>query len=269
MRTKLGIGLIGIVTLATALASGRASAEPNVPERFIDPNNRHLRIDVQDSSIDEVLQAIARLSGVKVVMHGKARYRTVSGELRWVSIEEGLRKLVPEANMVFIYAGPANEVALKEIHYYPESTSSSDTFADVDIPGLTPEARARLARMIERQTAAAAETPAAVPAAQVKPAAQGTPALTPVTNPPSAEQVTTRTWTDDAIGPLAYALLRDPSPRVREAAALALRAIGDASTLSALRAALSDSSSWVRDVAADAISAMEPAAAQASPPSQR
>jgi len=251
-----------------------------------------LTVDLRDAPLAEVLRAIGERAGLKVAIDGEAS-SLVTESFAGVPLEEGIKRLVGDASLVFKYAaspGDASAVALSEVWIYVRSPGDQEvTGADVneqpDVATsenwvnqalLRPEPVARLdaVRELARQPEEATvgvlgqilsgdEDPivrreAAAALGRVG-GAEAAAALTPALSDKEpavrmqAVRAIGRIGDDGGAQALGAVLSGDPDPLVRRLAVRALSAQGIAVSRAALEAATSDPNESVRREAASAL----------------
>ena len=291
MRTVL---TLGILVAALVLVGERQVLANSDGTSAIHVNIQRglLTVDLRDAPLAEVLRAIGERAGLKVAIDGEAS-SLVTESFAGVPLEEGIKRLVGDASLVFKYAaspGDASAVALSEVWIYVRSPGDQEvTGADVneqpDVATsenwvnqalLRPEPVARLdaVRELARQPEEATvgvlgqilsgdEDPivrreAAAALGRVG-GAEAAAALTPALSDKEpavrmqAVRAIGRIGDDGGAQALGAVLSGDPDPLVRRLAVRALSAQGIAVSRAALEAATSDPNESVRREAASAL----------------
>jgi hypothetical protein len=261
----LGIGLaltataLGLLSLrSTVCAEDRSFGSSLVP--VIAFNDGKLSVDLREADLAEVLQQIATRAGFQLTTSGQLRRVTVV--FTAVTLEEGLRRLVQDHELMLVYRqAEVGRAAgkLVEVHVFAASPSRD--------PLQTAAALAEINQLFrsgggQRNVGRLAELLSFAPDPTVR--ARAAWALGR-TGAPAGETALAQALSDQAVQvriQVAYALgglqgvraipalggllLGDPEVTVRQAAARALGTLREASAITALRAALADPDLSVR-----------------------
>jgi hypothetical protein len=252
-----------------------------------------LTVDLRDAPLAEVLRAIGERAGLKVAIDGDAS-SLVTKSFAGVPLEEGIKRLVGGAPLVFKYAtspGETAAVALSEVWIYVRSAgdqkvtgaevteqpgvATSENWVDQALlrpePGTRLDAVRELARQPEEATVGVLgqivswdEDPivrreAAAALGRIG-GAEAAAALTPALSDQEpavrmqAVRAVGRIGDDGGAQALGAVSIGDPDPLVRRLAVRALGAQEIAESRSALEAATSDPNESVRREAASALS---------------
>jgi len=272
--------LVVVLVLQAALPGAEALALVARGAEPIEVREGRVTAVIVESPLPTLLRAIARQSGIDIVLHASLE-GTVSVTFRDVPLEEALRRILRTTNAVFIYsqrsaahvgAPPARagvpQARLSEVHIYPGSTSvaasapvvvrdAEPTTASMTTRSrLTAEATKNLLGNRSRisQKRAATTLGRTYDAKNVGPLAQALAEDEDATVRLSAVKALGKLRSEQAVGPLGDALLADPDFDVREATARALGKTWSATAVTPLVQALQqDSSALVRDAAARAL----------------
>jgi len=206
---------------------------------------------LEEVPLAKVLEAIARESGARIVLHG-AIDEAVSADIEGLYIEEGLRRILRGRNAVFYYKskstepGDASIWSVSEVQIFGLNGESMDLVTSFDFGA---EAVTNLAK--GRETRPAIETPRDPVidglAKQLLESSDGEARR-------DAAQELGQTDDPDAIEPLSEALLKDADDSVRIEAASALAKTWDEGAVAPLAlSALHDNSEEVREAAVRAL----------------
>jgi hypothetical protein len=293
-RFKDMIIRLGLVALSVGAAgpafSGVSLPGPSTDRRLdrVKPIvivvNDRITANLDEVPLPKVLEAIARASGARIVLHG-AIDETVSADIEGLSIEEGLKRFLRGRNAVFYYKSNSTEPgntsgwSLSEVQIFGlNGESSMDLVTSFDFGA---EAVTNLAK--GRETRSAIETPRDPVidglAKQLLESSDGEARrdavreLGQVDDPDVIEPLSEallkdaddsvriaaasalgKTWDEGAVAPLALSALHDDSEEVREAAVRALGTTWSEDAVSTLLMVLSsDGDAMVREQAARAL----------------
>ena len=85
------------------------------------------------------MEAIARLSGIQVVLAGQSSQTTVTDSFRKLSLEDGLRRLLKATNYIFIYSATTHESRLARVFVIARSgarVQEADQQLPPDVEGI-------------------------------------------------------------------------------------------------------------------------------------
>jgi len=254
-----------LVHLLAAAGPSYAAAEADVRDS-IKIRGDLLTTSVAGAPLQSVLEAIARESGVKILIFAPTEER-ITVEFREVPLDVALRRLVREKNYVFIYSrsrpradAGARSQRLKEVHVYPgpaEAIARPEPTAAPDASRATSPAVEGLARVLleaeprvlRKRAAGALGTMRDQLATDALRRALAQDDDASVRE--AAARSLGKTWDEDAVAPLASAVVDDPDAFVREAAATGLGETWSEAAVEPLaRALATDPRAAVREVAA-------------------
>ena len=200
-----------------------------------------------DVPLKTALEVVARESGAWVLFYGRLDGE-VSAELEKLPLEEGLRRILQGRNTAFFYSsqfaglGNAPNLELTEIHVFANAEEASDPL--IFDAGARPGAATRASRAVAQIGA-----PSNRPVDSLLPSQLAESQDAPARK--AAADELGKSWSEDAVEPLAEAVAGDPSAAVREAAAQALGKTWSESAVQPLIDALAyDSDALVREQAA-------------------
>ncbi|MEA2625704.1 MAG: hypothetical protein QOD06_1749 [Candidatus Binatota bacterium] len=226
MRLRLTIcAVLAVAIPAVAVADTAAFERTAISATAVRVRGGLLTAHV-DAPLDQVLGAIRRASGLEILVYGAAG-QPVKLSCRDVALDEALRRLLRSRSFAFVYSRADGETAkLVAVHVYGAG------------PAIPPEAPPELVGGGDDVEPDRVLLDAESSAARIE-----------------AASALGRTWSEEAVSPLSWSVLRDEDPDVREAAAVALGKTWDASAVAPLSDALSsDSRAEVRMAAAAALS---------------
>jgi hypothetical protein len=265
----------GFALAAAAFAVLWLRPAVSAEERPLDPSlapaitlsDGKLSVELRDADLEDVLQEIARRAGFHLTTSGQLR--RVTAALTGVSLEDGLRRLVQDHELMLVYrpaerGGAAG--ALVEVHVFaalpaPDPAQTAASLAEVNRLLRRRGDRQSVARLTDLLSASpdpAVRARAAWALGRTR-APAGAATLTKALSDPAAPvrmhaALALRGLQGvQAIPALASLLLQDPDAIVRRAAATALGSLRDASAIPPLRAALGDADLSVRQQATQAL----------------
>jgi len=268
----LGMGL-ALVAAAFGLLSLRSAAYAE--ERPVDPSavpaialsDGKLSVDLRDADLLGVLQEIATRAGFQLTTSGQLR--RVTAVFTDVSLEEGIRRLVQDHELMLVYR-PADVDGtggtLVEVHVFaasagPDPVQTAAALAEINrLLGSGSDQRnvRRLTELLSLAADPTVRARAAWALDRIRAPAGGA-ALTQALSDAAAQVRIQAAYAlrglqgVQAIPALASLLLYDPDVAVRRAVAGVLGALRDASAIPALRAALADTDPSVRQQATRAL----------------
>jgi hypothetical protein len=237
-----------------------------------------LSVDVHDTPLGEVLEAIAEQAALTIEVHGGGGTR-VTESFAGVRLDEGLRRLTRGHDVILIYGGTprdANEARLVEAHVWEASAPAGRLALDPSERAARlkairemmwfarqrqPDALASLAGMLSDPDPAVRASAAAALGSLGGPEAAA--ALTGALGDQdasvrmSALSALGRRREESAVGSMAQVLARDQDARVRRAAVWALATLKAEEAYRAIEAAASDPDASVRGAATGALRAWE------------
>jgi type II secretory pathway component GspD/PulD (secretin) len=74
-----------------------------------------LSVSLREARLHDVMEAIARLSGIEFVLAGQSGQMTVTDSFQKLSLEDGLRRLLKATNYMFIYSATTHESRLARV----------------------------------------------------------------------------------------------------------------------------------------------------------
>jgi len=247
----LSIGAAAPAFSGVSLPGPSADRRPHRVKPIVTIVNGHITATLDEVPLPKVLEAIARASGARIVLHG-AIDETVSADIESLSIEEGLKRFLRGRNAVFYYKsksiepGDASGWSLSEVQIFGLNGESMDLVTSFDFGA---EAVTNLAKACE--TRPAIETPR-------DPVIDGLAKQLLESSDGEARRNAVRELGQlddpDVIRPLSEALLKDADDSVRIAAASALAKTWDEGAVAPLAlSALQDDSEEVREAAVRAL----------------
>ncbi len=264
MGLALTAALVGSAPLGTSARAEDASAVAS-PAPLVVFRDGKLSVDVYDVELSEVLQRIATLAGFQLTTEGSLS--RVTAVFTGVSLEEGLRRLVQDHELMLVYRAPGEGGAggdVVEAHVFAGSPSRAASDTATALAEIAQLLRSADQRNVPRVSEFLSWSDATV---RVR-AAQAL----GVIGGPAAASTLERALGDEApqvriqvvyalrrlqgvqsIPALADVLVRDSDVTVRRAAAGALGTLRDASAASALKAAMADPDPAVRQQATRAL----------------
>jgi len=254
-----------LLDAALAYAGTRDRFDGASSRGLIEVTRGLLTVRVEGSPLQNVLEIVARESGVSIRVHATAD-ETVTANLRGLPLDEGLRKILGTRSAVFVYADDLAGVGrprLVEIHVYPGSALGADSS-----PSALPRPPAALRRPadsmegVESGSGADGAPARAWRGAVDPPGSAGVAGLFDHTlareQDPAAR--VRAAWAlgkiggDEVVAPLAASISADPDATVREAAALSLGKTWKEGAVAPLaQALLEDRRLSVREVAAEVL----------------
>jgi hypothetical protein len=244
----------------TPAARPGAEAPPASPpgELAVAVEGGALSVDVSDADLEQVLQDIATRAGFKLTTSG--RLGRVTATFDGVPVEQGLRRLARDNELVFVYgtADRASDGGLAEVRVFGassrEASSDADALSDVDEllqRGDAPENTEKLTELL----GSAAQSEVRARAAWALGRIGGSEAETALTGALSDEASDVRVQAlyalqrvagVEAVPAIQGLLLRDADVVVRRAAARTLGMMREPPATEALRAAAEDPDATVR-----------------------
>ncbi len=229
----------------------------------IDVHGGRLSADVE-APLEKVLAAIARASGVEILVHGAA-VEQVRIACRDVPLEVALRRVLGATSFAFVYATPRSDrtsrLTLAAVHVYvagPATTAAAATtvtaiaatgIEDDDPARVLLESKSWVARKKAVRALATASGDDAVDALGRAVSVDGDPWVRE-----KAARGLGKISSEKAVAPLSDALLRDEDPFVREAAATSLgKSLSEAAVGPLAHALRGDPGVEVREAAAAAL----------------
>ena len=272
---KLGLGWltgVGIALLSVwlgcpslgAAAPGEAGASLAPVSPVVVVENGKLTVDLQHADLESVLREIATRAVFDLRMSGQLG--RVTATFAGVSLEEGLRRLAPEHELMLVYRAPSGGAAasLVEVRVFAGTRPDDPRSAAADLAEIRrllrsggQEGTARLADLL-----GAPDSTVRTRAATALGRVGGMNAEAPLTAALSDQVAEVRLQAVDALRRVAGAraipalqglLLRDPDPGVRRAAARTLGMLREPPATSALTAAAADPDASVRQEVARAL----------------
>jgi hypothetical protein len=267
------------VLAAAAFGLGSPRTAAGAEERLDDPsrvaaiafNDGKLSVDLRDADLADVLQQIAVRAGFQLTTSGPLR--RVTAVFTDVSLEEGIRRLVRDHELMLVYRpAKADRAAgrLVEVHVFaaaaaPDPVQPAAALAEINQmlrqmlrSGSDQRTVARLTELLSLAADPPVRARAAWALGKVR-APAGATALAQALSDQAAQVRIQAAFALrgiqglQAIPALAGLLLRDPDATVRRAVAGALGTLRDASATEALRAALADADLSVRQQATQAL----------------
>lgn len=258
------------VRLAAALAAGlgaslaAADAAPTLPTLNVAAERGLLSVDVRQAPLADVLRRIGERAGFVVTIRGDLS-RPVTQGFSGVLLEEGLRRLTRGESLALVYAsrGPGGPPQLTELLVYATPPQlarprAGDASRPAKFQRISALARQRDAAAVAELAGFLAGDPDPLVrsrAADTLGRMQGAAAASALTRARADEAASVRIRVLMALrrleGPAAVVLLRDalladPDPGVRRAAAWVLGALRNETARSALESALGDRDESVR-----------------------
>ena len=235
--------LLVIGSAAGAGASGAIAAEPTGPVLEVIATSSHISLSARDVPLADVLAAIGREAGVRMVLHGELD-TPVTASLIDVPVDEAIRRLSRWYSVLLIYGAAEDvrdgDVGLKEAWVM----SAKSRPHDVGIGGSLYDAPRPAAREGDRGGVAGASTKNLLEKAtkDPSPGVRQT-ALQRLARQPGVE----------AVNALRDAAIRDPEAFVRRVAIRALAGIRRAEAGDALQFMLDDADPDIREAASRAL----------------
>lgn len=261
----LAATVFGSPSLGTTVCAQERSADSPVPALVFSEGK--LSANLRDADLEHVLRQVAERADFQLTTSGPLK-RVTAVFIR-VSLEEGLRRLVQDHELMLVYR-PSGDArvggTLVEVHVFAASASSnpapaSATFGEINQLLRSGGGERGLGRLTELLSSAA-DVPVRARAAwalgRIGGRAAG-PALVRALSDGAPEvriqavYAFRRVQGLQAIPALADVVLRDPEASVRRAAVGALGSLRDPSAISALRAAAADPDHEVRQQATRAL----------------
>jgi hypothetical protein len=288
MIVRLGLVALSIGAAAPAfsgvsLPGPSADRRPDRVKPIVTIVNGHITATLDEVALSKVLEAIARASGARIVIHG-AIDETISADIEGLSIEEGLKRLLRGRNAVFYYKskslepGDASGWALSEVQIFGLNGESMDLVTSFDFGaeaatnldrgrGTRPAIETKrdpvidgLAKQLLESSDGAARKDAARELGQVddpdviEPLSEALLKDADDSVRIAAASALAKTWDEGAVAPLALSALQDDSEEVREAAVRALGTTWSEDAVPTLLMVLSsDGDAMVREQAARAL----------------
>ncbi len=267
MTVALTAAVLGLSSLRSTACAEEERSAGSSPVPVIAFSEGKLSVDLRDADLANVLQQIATRASFQLTTSGQLR--RVTAVFTAVSLEEGLRRLVQDHELMLVYR-PA-EVGrgagkLVEVHVFAASPSpnplqTATALAEINQLLRSGGDQRNVGRLTELLSFAADPTVRARAAwalGRIGAPAGGTALAQALSDETAQVRIQAALALRglqgvQAIPALAGLLLRDPDVTVRRAAVGALGTLREASAISALRAALADPDASVRQQATQAL----------------
>jgi hypothetical protein len=267
LAAALGVAAFALASTTPAFAGLNPEQIDAAPPASIAVEHGRLSVEVRDADLGEVLQEIAERAGFHLTATG--RLGRVTASFSGVPIEEGLRRVAPDCELMLVYQAPDAKRAdqrLVDVRVFAGSPSNDPVRAAAALAEIgrlvqtraNPSAIARLTELLGVAPDASVRSRAAWALGRAGGRAAES-ALTMALSDQAADvriQVLHALQLVEgvrAIQAFQSLLLRDPDARVRLAAARALEALPTPSAMAALSAAASDADPSVRREVAAAL----------------
>jgi HEAT repeats len=243
-RAVFVVVLLVIGSADAIAAPGALVAQPKGSVLNLTVTSSRISLTARETPLADVLAAIGRMAGVKMVMRGDLN-TSVTATLVNVPLDDAIQRLSRWHSVVLIYKGSTEGVGapvLTEVWV----TRSSPDLAKANPRGLEPPAR---------DTSRDARADARLPA-EWEQAAKALIAFkdaNPETRSQQIEALVRAQGEDAIVAALREVATRNPDPRVRRSAIQVLGSMGSPQALAAVQATLSDANASVRSEALTAL----------------
>ena len=229
--------LANVTQAEDTLKTTEAKTRPSQRARLIQFANDHLTVDVKDTSLQELLQEIARQSGLIIVGYGSSAER-ITIEFHQLPLEEGLRRILRHQSFAVEYARLTTE----------ESRSTVLRPKRLWILSRAKNGSPVQTTLVDNAKAGYSLEDVATDSPKIEAALTSDDALDRM----DAVEALGESGRPEAVVPLSLAL-EDEDEDVREAAITALANIGGDEAAQALAIALQDKDTSVREEAVEAL----------------